>query len=1099
MKLNIFFLYLAVFACAFMCHAEDATVSGSPSVITTTTTKIQKQDGTVTTINTSSSKLLAVQKSTTTIVKSGGVSYVVTNYGDVVGNTSHGKIAQKRIDVGEEILQGHEIEIKDGYIYVDDMDTGYPDTWAIGSVYEVIVHTVNGDPTVIEYDETDTIGSENVITYWVNGKDTGVSASTRVTKTILMENGTTASCNTIGSMEVNGVLHYILDGELTDYVISNNDVVRDSYEIIDPAFQNKYFVNTISTARVVRDGEEIINTNVLGQKAIGTITKNGTTISGELSFAKVYVITYNNKTYVAKSVIAKDGFLCFDGINSNIPYNDASIVTERKKCYVVNGELTSVEYSENDNISYKAYYTSNGTLTNYEVLGTDEIINTTTEIKESNIEIANTYTVVTSNGTIDGKALTIVTGKKITTQSGNELFYYNSKATKVDEYIYKNGVNLGKKSNAEFYTVERNEVAGKNIFSINSENEISNIGEAVSPYYLPKIGWYLFVNGGKIYRLNGDTPELVSLGSYSYNDYDVYKVDGTGAVFAPKDKSKSFIYSFSYNQWSNGELGPADVVMGTLKQQQCRQYPYSYINDISIYLPAISVEGSKISHCIWCFNSTSPGHFISEDGYSGGQSAAIGVRSDGVIRCGEGHLSTSFSPSNLPEWDEVCAVGPNKYNNYPIFILRKKDNSIYLAKGIGGYHSWKIVNVSGVTGKQLISDKNGTAYVLSVDGSTIKKITVTNVNVKDISEPTFSLSSIDTDGVKSKIQYVNGMIYGIDNSGHLYGCRDTDGKMELINGINNVTDIGSCGRRLLAVAEIPGGLIYVPVVKINGKVYDQSEISIQTDTVYVIDGRETIIKANNADIETDVTFYNITTDDNKIKSVDGTTVNSVSLVSIANTNDGGVVAYITGSTGTKYIVNGIETSVDFNEKDSMAISSKKTYYIGDIDTGIESSGDDVINIDGDYWTINGHNTEVKSFGLGEMCVKISDVTPGEIGEDDESVGSTVVVPLVVRAHIVRFDDDKPITSIKLQYRKLSDDNWTNLKELTNAKRKLETNNMQAIFGRYVNVPVSKSESFLVRVNISDGTTSTVTASSLQPEAGNVFYYSFIRSTKDRLK
>lgn len=1099
MKLNVFFLYLAVFACMFMCHAEEATVSGSPSVITTTTTKIQKQDGTVTTINTSSSKLLAVQKSTTTIVKSGGVSYVVTNYGDVVGNTSHGKIAQKRIDVGEEILQGHKIEIKNGYIHVDDMDTGYPDTWANGSVYEVIVHTVNGDPTVIEYDETDAVGSENVITYWVNGEDTGVSASTRVTKTILMENGTTTSCNTIGSMEVNGVLYYMLDGELTNYVVSNKDVIRDSYEIIDPAFQNKYFVNTISTARVVRDGEEIINANILGQKAIGTLTKNGTTISGELSFAKVYVITYNNKTYTAKSVITKDGFLYLDGVNSNIPYNDGSIVTNRKNCYVVNGELTSVEYSENDNISYKAYYTSNGTLTNYEVLETDEIINTTTEIKESNVEIANTYTVTTTSDTIEGKALVVKTGKKIITQSGDELFYYNSKSIKGDEYIYKNGVNLGKKSDAEFYTVERNEVAVKKIFSINSANEVRDIGEAVSPYYLPKIGWYLFANGGKIYRLNGDTPELVYLNKCSYDNYDVYKIDGTGAVFAPKDKSKSYICSFSYSQWSNGELGPADVLAGTLGLYCLKQYSYSDIDGVKIYLPAISVKSAGRSHCIWCFNSTSPGHFISEDGYSGGQNAAIGVRSYGIIRTGEGHLSNSFSPSNKAEWVEVCAVGPNKYNKYPVFILRKMDNSIYLAKGIGGYSKWKMVNVSGVTGKQLISDKNGTAYVLSEDGSTIKKITVTNINVTDNSEPTFSLSSINANGVKSKIQYVNGMIYGIDNSGHLYSCSSNAGKMELVNGINNVEDIGACGKRLLAVAEIPGGLIDVPVVKINGKVYDQAETSVQLDTVYVIDGRETTVKVNDADTETDVTFYNITTDDNKIKSVDSATVNSVSLVSIASTNDGGVVAYITGSTGTKYVVNGIETSVDFNEKDLMAISSKKTYYIGDIDTGIESSGDDVINIDGDYWTINGYNTEVKSFGLGEMCVKISDVTPGEIDENDESVGSTVVVPLVVRAHIVRFDDDKPITSIRLQYRKLSDANWTNLKELTNAKRKLETNNMQAIFGRYVNVPVSVNESFYVRINISDGTSSTVTASALEPEQGNVFYYSFIRSSKERVK
>ena len=132
-----------------------------------------------------------------------------------------------------------------------------------------------------------------------------------------------------------------------------------------------------------------------------------------------------------------------------------------------------------------------------------------------------------------------------------------------------------------------------------------------------------------------------------------------------------------------------------------------------------------------------------------------------------------------------------------------------------------------------------------------------------------------------------------------------------------------------------------------------------------------------------------------------------------------------------------------------------------------------------------------------MAVQVSDVTPGELDQNEQSTGSTVVVPLSIKAQIVRFDDTRPITQIRLQYKKLNDAQWTNLKVLTNSNRRLQTRRLQAIFGRYVNVPVSKQQSFILRCNITDGNQSTVTASALQPQQGNIFYWAFIRSTVDR--
>ena len=84
-----------------------------------------------------------------------------------------------------------------------------------------------------------------------------------------------------------------------------------------------------------------------------------------------------------------------------------------------------------------------------------------------------------------------------------------------------------------------------------------------------------------------------------------------------------------------------------------------------------------------------------------------------------------------------------------------------------------------------------------------------------------------------------------------------------------------------------------------------------------------------------------------------------------------------------YHLNGNNLNIQANVLDEIEMNSRKTYYIGNVNTGIEPEGeDDKIEIKGDYWEVNGHNTACRYYGLGEMCVRVSDVTPGEVTEDD---------------------------------------------------------------------------------------------------------------------
>jgi hypothetical protein len=145
---------------------------------------------------------------------------------------------------------------------------------------------------------------------------------------------------------------------------------------------------------------------------------------------------------------------------------------------------------------------------------------------------------------------------------------------------------------------------------------------------------------------------------------------------------------------------------------------------------------------------------------------------------------------------------------------------------------------------------------------------------------------------------------------------------------------------------------------------------------------------------------------------------------VSVTQSGSVAAIVTTATNENgnqtYYINGIDTGINFSIDTTMNATSRQVYYIGDVNTNVTVTPNDDLQLRGDYWTINGYNTNVRFYGLGQMAVQVADVTPGELDENEQTTGSTVVVPLSIKAQIVRFNESRPITQIRLQYKKLED-------------------------------------------------------------------------------
>lgn len=1209
---KIFYLFICLFAITLSVFADSvqSDVSGKPRVITTTTVRIVKPDGETIEKQVSTSKLLTVQTTNTTVIKANGTVFNATTIGNVVGDVTHSSTAQKRVEVANEILQGNTIEISgddilvNGIVATDVNGNKYNASSIIGSIYTVVVHTVNRQPTTILYEEGDQIGSGNMVTYWINGKDTGISANLKITRTLVTATTTKTGTSIVkkqlftqdsyptnitisgdasadgfltgyigsyelnttgenagyyvktdgsvrfaaavspasimstayngfsyatefetgdistgyrkrddfivfssqsfnnhmypvtkisasasihptitssGSISVNTGEYYFIDDVFTNIVAEDSDRITETYEAVDPAVKNEEVVTSLIITNVVRNGNVIVSGADVSVKEIKTVTKNGKTITGDLSYGDVVFAKTSSKTAYGKTVSIKDGYTYFDGVNSGILDSEATY--ETKVCYYLDNKPTDVEYDSNDNVTSKNYYVENGEITEYEKLDSDKIETEEMFLEEDNDLTEKTIEVTLSSGeTYKAIKARGYVGYRLNTSRYGSL-YYNNKSTYTDDVITLNGQDIGRRSQAYFFDaqVPSGETTILDSLCIVNGRSYLNVGAPVDPCYIPQFDGYYFINGGKAYYYNGSSAEQTGP-----SDYIFHKTEGSffcgiydGLFFL--GRLNSYGAEYAYN--------------GSLFASLSRTVTYgsSVLNGTNLFLTHASL-GNGITRCVSCFNDIS-GSFFYVAGLQGWGHVSFGIRPNSrKLYYGTGDIGTqcTWGGINNYAFQKVCLLGQSK------FLALDVEGKVWL------------IDYIGRTATRLSIDGNATMIDIDTNRSG-RGVAISRRAVYIINEDA-SVIKYSTEYQPLDVVYGRSMIGVRSTDNRLYTMdAPTSSTIEQMSWISsplrNVREIGVINNRIMARASAPTTTYEtVPMVRVNGVEYKQSDLRFEADVeLYKLNGNNTLYRVSPNDTSTAVNHIRIVLEDRNTCGERVTIsflesdINSVNIKLVSRAADGGILGILTTEDGI-YHLNGNNLGTQANILDDISIDSRKTYYIGNVNTGLEPEGeDDKIEIKGDYWEVNGQNTAVRYYGLGEMCVRVSDITPGEITENDTASASTVVVPLVVRAQIVRFNPDRPITSIRFQYRKLTDSNWTNLKELTNAKRKLETNGLQAIFGRYIEVPVSKSESFLVRVNISDGVESTVTASALEPEQGNVFYYSFIRSSKERVK
>lgn len=1107
-KLLFCFAVLSLFSAL----SVQTTISGTPTVITTTTTTITRSNGTVNTVQTSASKLLPVQTTEITVIKSNGTVYTAVNIGQPIGTATLAPLVQQRIQLADVIIQGGTITVgANNKIFIDGEQTDYTAP-ANYTITNVTVWASDGQPTAILYDASDVAGATNQITYYMNGYDTGVTANTKITRTLTTAGGSTVTGSTISQQQVNGTVYYFVDGKQTEYTPNAQDKIIDTYTIVDPVVQNVKYVKDNQKAIVYRqNGTKVLQSTNLTSRAISSLTKNNTTIVGQLTAEQLYIVTKGEQKIIGRSVYVNNNLIYVDGVNTTFSSNDNSVNVTSKICYIVkdlqnNESFTQIEYSSQDNPTTVVYYVDNNTVTNIEKLETDNVITYDSSTETSNKIQNPVWTITTSNGkTYTASNVDTVYGRKIVKQDGTNLYYQTSKSSQNVDLIYRNGMLLGRKSDASFYTVKRStthdSISLYNIRESDSNVVINKVLDSVTQYYLPRFDGYYFVANNRVYQNNLTSISVVNYPNFSYSTYSAVKTDGAFVLL--KDSNKLFLTA--YQDYNQGDSQPVrynvtklgDRWANTSTYNRLVTYDLRYQDSILLAMNDASVDrGQKNSraHCVNCFNNAAPGAYKSLAGYPGHSDRAMGVTTDGRMKMGQGHLR--YYMGDYTNWEQVYLVGPAKNSNNAVFIARNSKNQVFWIKSYKDKQKYKLQQLN-FSATKLASDRNGNAY--AIDNKIVYKLTFTDTYTEK-STPTVAIKT-NTTTLQSK---ATDIVVSTNNVGILTADKrlyvsDKNLTAILKTDLFNVEQIGCSAGAVVAVADNISVTEDVPVVKINNKQYDQSSVTVSTQSCYVLDGKSTNYVVQNNDTDESNPYCKLSLANDKTASVQASAITAYQYTNTISSPDSGVLGYISTSNDGKYIINGNLTDQPVYLTDKININSKKTYYIGDVNTNIEPKLNDNIAIKGDYWTINGYNTAVTYYGGKEMVIQISDVTPGEVTQNEDSSSSTVVVPLVIKGHISRFDDTKPIRQIRLQFRRLNDSNWTNIKILTNDKKSLETKtkNLQSFMGRYVNVPVSKSESFLLRCNITDGTTSTVTASSLNPQPNNVFYWNFIRSQHER--
>lgn len=1098
-----YLLLLGLISVFTVISAENTTISGQPTVITTTTTQIVRANGQTNTVQTSASKLLPVQTSEITVIKSNGQTYKSVNVGQPIGKVVLTQMRQKRIQLADVIVQGGNITVgQNNKIFVDGQETEYVAP-ANYNIYTVTVWASNGQPTAILYDSTDIAGATNEITYYMNGVNTGVSARCKITQTLTTAGGQIVSGSSITTQNVNGTVYYFIDGTQTEYTPTDGDNIVDTYQIVDPISENVQYVKNSQSATVYRaNGDKVLQSVSLSTRNISTITKNGQTLTGQLSAQELYIVTKGNTKFIGRAVYVKNGYIYVDGTNTNLSSSDTSVNTITRTCYIVkndnNQTLTDIEYSAQDSITSKIYYVDNNTLTNIQKLDGDNLIKYDSATSQTNKQQNPIWTIVSSNKTYNANKVESLQGKKIIKTNGTNLYYKNTKQLENIELVYNNGTLLGKKSDAFFYTITRSTVTNGQtaIYDVNLSNTYKLI-QPVNQYYLPRFDGYYFVANNKIYQNTGISASVVNFTKFPYSTYSMLMSQGAFVLM----KDSSYLYLTAYEDFNQGNSQPTTYDTNKLgqnwgKYSRFAQYDLKYQNSIIFGMNDASVDygnGKGRAHCVNCFNNATPGTFKSLAGYPGYSCRAMGVTTDGKMKMGQGHLNYAMGTDT--NWQEVYLVGPETNSNFCVFIARNSNNQVFYIKSYNTYTEYKIEKLN-IKATKLGTNRKGTAY--AINGKILYKLIFTDTYTKQsVPSITTSLYSLN---YNAKDIAVGANIIGIlTENNKLYVC-SADCTTRTLKDLVNVTSIGTSAGSVLALAD--GDITttqQVPVIKINNKQYDISDCTFSTVQCYKLDGQSTNTIAQASDTEQNFSYYRLTLLDNKQADIQPNSISSYTYKNTITASDSGVLGYISTNNQGKYVINGNETNQTVQLTDKINVDSRKTYYIGDINTNIQPKTNDNISIKGDYWTINGYNTAVTFYGGKELVIQVSDVTPGEVTQDETVTASTVVVPLIIKGHISRFDDSKPITQIRLQFRRINDKNWTNLKILTNQKKSLETKtkNLESFFGRYVNVPVSKSESFILRCNVTDGTTSTVTASSLNIQQNNMFYWYFIRSQYER--
>lgn len=1061
---------------------KSTTYSSNPTITTQSTVTFALPNGTTRKVTVAAGGMQVVQKTTTNITRADGTIVTFDTIGQPIVNMNLTTANVKRIVVNNQVLQGRQIFVSqnpqpNGNILIridDQFVSAQPNT--IGGITDHTVYVMNGIPSVYQVLPGDKTGSTNVCTYYVNGVDTGVVANmAAMTTVVLSTNNSTISGTTITTQQVDGVNYYVVDNVLTDNVVGENDRTSITYRPIDDAAMNTKNVQTIENVVVKSsNGTTLLTSNNLGQRVIQTVNlANGKTITGTIGKTNATRITYNGNQYIGLVVTAQNNILYLDGQSTGIPVDAQGLTTQSVQIYVVDGRTTTHVVNGSDVESSTTYYTDNGNLTNVVVDPTHHIESNTSTNSGSNVISEQTYTIRTNSGqTYTTRSINqINNGTVVRDSSNNVVISGNNISTQSRTVLYhKNGTRLGLNSDATYQNQENyqlGKIISANVNGFNNTNITFR-----NNYYVPKYNGYYFVTDGKLMvnntngnlsHVNTNKTDYIAVQQPLYADSQYVARWGSYGQYI----HEGAITNFDKNSWQKKHNGFNDwLLLPTCAMRQANNN---------------NNNGYQIS----CGNGVQS----RKDTAGSGVWSGIGVGIDYRNR-----LTASYSNAILDsadDWKQVQMINGN------YFVAMKNNGSLYLVS----MNSKPKVQVAelGLTGYSTIASyRGGSNYLYGIKNGVLHRIYIDPNTQHEISQSNLHISNVSKIVVGSTIcvalDSVNNKVYVVDENS--YNTYDSSVNF-------NIRDIGVSRNEALIVGYQQ--VSTSATIKINGVNYNPNDVTTRTQTVYTRNGVATDIlyNSNHTRTQNQITYSFTDIESNRTITVSSNhQVSSVDYRCVTTTQSGSVSSIVTLNTNTEtglktYAINGCDTGIQFNIGTNLTTTSRQVYYIGDVNTNVTVTPNDNLQLRGDYWTINGYNTQVRFYGLGQMAVQVADVTPGELDQNQQTTGSTVVVPLSIKAQIVRFNEARPITQIRLQFKRLTDNQWTNLKVLTNSNRRLQTRRLEAIFGRYVNVPVSKQESFILRCNITDGNQSTVTASALQPQQGNIFYWAFIRSNYDR--